>query len=118
MPTFLVQWKFTAESISLLRSNPQDRLATSISLAESYGGTVVSFYNRVGEYDGIGIFTFSDTIKATAHSMHALSTGAFEKHECELLLTPSDFREALTISRDVKSSYQPPNAYLGRSIDD
>jgi uncharacterized protein with GYD domain len=114
MPNFLVQWKFTAESFASLRNNPQDRLSTSISFAESYGGTVVSFYNRFGEYDGMGIFLFPDVLQATAHSVHAMSTGAFLKHESELLLTSTEYKEALAISRDAKTVYQPPNIRFGK----
>jgi uncharacterized protein with GYD domain len=118
MPNFLVQWKFTAESFSSLRNNPQDRLATSISFAESYGGAVVSLYNRFSEYDGMGIFLFPDVLRATAHSVHAMSTGAFLRHDTELLLTSAEYKDALTISRDAKVVYQPPNVRFGRGSAD
>lgn len=114
MPNFLVQWKFTPESFASLRDNPHDRLATSMTFAQAYGGTVVSFFNRLGEYDGMGIFLFPDVIKATAHSIHALSTGAFSKHDCELLLTSSEYKEAFMISHDAKAEYHPPNLRFGK----
>lgn len=113
MPNFFVQWKFTPESFSILRANPHDRLSTSAQFAESYGGSVVCFFNRFGEYDGMGIFLFPDIIQATAHSVHAMSTGAFTRHDCELLLTSSEYKQALTISRDAMTSYLPPNARFG-----
>lgn len=109
MTHFLVQWKFNPASFDTMRKNPLDRSATSVKLAEAFKGTIVSLYNRMGDYDGLGIFTFPDVIHATAHSVHAMATGAFVKHDCEQLLSPSEYKLALLMSHDTAVDYVPPN---------
>jgi len=109
MPTFLVQWKFSPSSFEAMRRSPLDRYATSVRLAEAFKGSIVSLYNRTGEYDGVGIFTFPDAIHAAAHSIHVLATGAFVRHDCEQLLSPSEYKLALLISNDTDVDYIPPN---------
>lgn len=113
MPHFLVQWKYKPDSISAMRSAPQDRHATATKLAEAFHGTVVSFYNRTGVYDGVAIILFPDNTRAAAHSIHAMSSGAFDQHVCELLLTAAEYKDALSLSHDAVTSYQPPNVRFG-----
>lgn len=109
MPHFLVQWKFNPASFETMRQNPLDRYATSVRLAEAFKGTIVGLYNRMGEYDGLGIFTFPDAIHATAHSVHAMATGAFLRHDCEQLLSSSEYKLALLMSHDTAVDYVAPN---------
>lgn len=109
MPQFLIQWKFTASSFEYLRKSPLNRYATSVKLAEAFRGSIACMYNRTGEYDGIGIFSFPDAIHAAAHSVHAMATGAFVRHECELLLSTSEYKLALLMSNDTDVEYVPPN---------
>lgn len=109
MPHFLVQWKFAPNSFDTMRKHPLDRYATSVKLAEAFKGSIISMYNRMGEYDGLGIFNFPDVIHATAHSVHAMATGAFVRHDCEQLITPSEYKLALLMSHDTMADYLPPN---------
>ena len=113
VPHFLVQWKFNSMSFDNMRRNPLDRYTTSVKLAEAFKGSVISIYNRLGEYDGLGIFTFPDLIHATAHSVHAMSTGGFVRHDCELLLSSSEYKLALLMSHDTTVDYVPPNKQSG-----
>jgi uncharacterized protein with GYD domain len=113
MPHFMVQWKFNPQSFETMRRNPLDRYATSVRLAEAFKGSIISMHNRMGEYDGLAIFSFPDAIHATAHSVHAMATGAFLKHECELLLSPSEYKLALLMSHDTATDYLPPNKQDG-----
>lgn len=113
MPHFLVQWKFTPSSFEAMRRNPLDRYSTSVKLAEAFKGSVVSLYNRMGDYDGLGIFSFPDTVHATAHSVHTLATGAFLRHDCEQLLSPSEYKLALLMSHDTAVDYVAPNRQAG-----
>jgi uncharacterized protein with GYD domain len=41
----------------------------------SFGGKLLCYYFALGDYDGLGIVEFSDTVAAC--SMKAASTGAF-----------------------------------------
>ena len=113
MPHFLVQWKFNPQSFETMRQKPLDRYATSVRLADAFHGSIVSMYNRMGAYDGMGIFSFPDVMHAAAHSVHALATGAFLKHECEQLLSPSEYKLALLMSHDTAADYLPPNQQDG-----
>lgn len=113
MPHFLVQWKFAPSSFETMRQNPLDRYATSARLAEAFQGSIVSLYNRMGEYDGLGIFSFPDVIHATAHSVHAMATRAFLRHDCEQLLSSSEYKLALLMSHDTAVDYVPPNSTPG-----
>jgi uncharacterized protein with GYD domain len=109
MPQFLIQWKFTAISFESLRKSPLNRYTTSVKLAEAFKGSIVCLYNRMGEHDGLGIFNFPDVIHATAHSVHAMATGAFVRHDCEQLISPSEYKLALLMSHDTDVDYMPPN---------
>lgn len=109
MPHFMIQWKFNPASFDNMRRNPLDRYATSVKLAEAFKGSIIGLYNRMGEYDGLGIFSFPDVIHATAHSVHAMATGAFLKHDCELLLSSSEYKLALLMSHDTAVDYVAPN---------
>lgn len=118
MRHFLVQWKFTSESISNLRKNPQDRFQTSVELAESFGGSLVCMFNRNNEnYDGVGIFLFKDFTAATAHSLYALASGSFEKHCCEALLSTDEYLHALNMTNSTETKYMPPSGrFISRSV--
>ena len=108
MPHFLVQWKFTPQAFEAMRKSPLDRYATSVKLAEAFKGSIICMYNRMGEYDGLGIFSFPDSIHATAHSVHAMATGSFARHECEPLLSSSEYKFALLMSHDTAVDYVAP----------
>lgn len=108
MPHFMIQWKFSPAAFDVMRHSPLDRYATSLRLAEAFKGSIVGMYNRMGEYDGLGIFTFPDAIHATAHSVHAMSTGAFLRHDCEQLLSPAEYKLALLMSHDTEVDYISP----------
>lgn len=92
-----------------MRRNPLNRYATSVKLAEAFKGSIVSMYNRMGAYDGVGIFSFPDAVHATAHSVHAMASGAFVQHDCEQLISPSEYKLALLMSHDTDVEYVPPN---------
>lgn len=109
MPHFLVQWKFAPTSFETMRQSPLDRYATSMKLAEAFKGSIVGLYYRMGDYDGLGIFTFPDVTHATAHSVHAMATGAFLRHDCEQLLSSSEYKMALLMSHDTAVDYVAPN---------
>lgn len=107
MPQFLIQWKFTADSFESLRKSPLNRYATSVKLAEAFKGSITCMYNRSGDYDGLGIFNFPDVIHATAHSVHDMASGAFVRHDCEQLISPSEYKLALLMSHDADVDYMP-----------
>jgi hypothetical protein len=46
-----------------------------------FGGKLLSYYFALGEYDGLGICEFPDSISVAACSMKAAATGAFARFD-------------------------------------
>jgi len=109
MAYYLIQWKFTSSAIANLKNHAHDRKHTSISLAKAFEGELIAMYNRnSAQYDGVGIFEFPNNVAAAAHSIFALSTGSFEKHDCELLLSTKEYEEALKLAARPNIKYRAP----------
>ncbi len=71
---------------------------------------MLCYYFVLGEYDGLGIAEFPDSISATAFSMSAASTSAFARMELTALLTAKEAEAAMKKAQATKTAYKAPNA--------
>jgi uncharacterized protein with GYD domain len=69
-----------------------------------------SYYFALGDYDGVGICEFPDTVTVAACSMKAASTGAFVRFETTVLLTAMEAEAAMKKAKEAKVEDQAPNA--------
>ena len=110
MPHFLIRWGCTAEGGTSLARDPRERVTATGLLARSFDGEMKSYFFALGEWDGIGIFEFPDTVQASAFVLHLRGTGRFARIEATQLLTPEEGETALHVARVKKTLYRIPVA--------
>ncbi|WP_372617175.1 GYD domain-containing protein [Falsiroseomonas sp.] len=111
MPHFMLRWSFKDSTIKALTDKPQDREAAARQVVEAFGGKLVCYYFVLGEYDGLGICEFPDSISAAALSMRLGSTGVFSRVETHALLTTTEAQRAMQQVKDAGAgSYRPPGS--------
>jgi uncharacterized protein with GYD domain len=110
MSHYLIRWQFKDATAKALVGKPQNRTAPAKALIEGFGGKLISYYFALGDYDGLGICEFPDTISVAACSMKAASTGAFARFETTALLTATEAEAAMKKAKEAKVEYRAPNA--------
>ena len=110
MSHYLIRWQFKDTAAKALVAKPQDRTAPARTLIEGFGGKLLSYYFALGEYDGIGICEFPDSVSVAACSMKATATGAFTRFETTALLTAAEAEAAMKKAKEAKVDYRAPNA--------
>jgi uncharacterized protein with GYD domain len=110
MSHYLLRWQFKDTTAKTLVDNPQDRTAPARMLIEGFGGKLLSYYFAFGEYDGIGICEFPDSVSVAACSMRAASTGAFARFDTTALLTAAEAESAMRRAKETNVNYRAPNA--------
>ena len=71
MSHYLIRWRFTDAAAKSLVDTPQNRTAPAGELIEGFDGQLLSYYFALGEYDGLAICEFPDTVSVAACSMKA-----------------------------------------------
>jgi uncharacterized protein with GYD domain len=110
MSSYLLRWQFKDATVGTLVDKPQNRTTPAQALVEGFGGKLLSYYFALGEYDGVGICEFPDTVSVAACSMKAAATGAFSRFETMALLTAAEAEEAMKKAKHAKVDYTAPNA--------
>jgi uncharacterized protein with GYD domain len=110
MSSYLIRWQFKDATVKALVDSPQNRTASACALIEGFGGKLLSYYLALGEYDGLGICEFPDTVSVAARSMKAAATGAFARFETMALLTAAEAEEAMKKAKGATVDYTAPNA--------
>ena len=113
MSHYLIRWRFTDEAAKSLVETPQNRTAPARELIEGFDGQLLSYYFVLGEYDGLAICDFPDTVSVAACSMKAASTGAFARFETMALLTATEAKEAMKKAKNTKTDYATPDENSG-----
>lgn len=108
MPYFLFQASYTAQAISGLISNPEDRSTAIRSLVEGVGGRVESSYYAFGDYDIVIIAELPDNASMAALSMVAASSGATLNIKTTVLIPISEGVEAARKAAGI--GYRPPGS--------
>jgi len=110
MSHYLIRWQFKDATATALIDKPQDRTAPAQALIEGFGGKLLSYYFALGEYDGIAICEFSDSVSVAACSMRATASGAFARFETISLLTAAEAEAAMRKAKEASVNYRAPNA--------
>lgn len=110
MSHYLIRWRFTDGAAKSLVDTPQNRTAPARELIEGFDGQLLCYYFALGEYDGLAICEFPDTVSVAACSMKAAATGAFARFETMSLLTATEAKEAMIKAKHAKVDYIAPNA--------
>jgi uncharacterized protein with GYD domain len=110
MSHYLIRWQFKDATAKALVDKPQNRTGPAKALIEGFGGKLHSYYFALGDYDGLGICEFPDTVSVAACSMKAASTGAFARFETTALLTATEAEAAMKKAKEAKVEYRAPNA--------
>ncbi len=109
MSHYLARWQLKDATTKALVDKPQDRTAPARALIEGFGGKMLCYYFAFGEYDGVAICEFPDTISIAACSMRAAATGAFARFETTALLTATEAEAAMKKAKEAKVEYRAPN---------
>jgi uncharacterized protein with GYD domain len=110
MSHFMLRWQFKDDAAKALVAKPQDRTGLAKILIGSFGGKMHDYYFAFGDYDGVAICEFPDSISVAARSMKATSAGAYTRFETTSLLTAKEAEAAMKKAHDTKSEYKPPHA--------
>ena len=95
MALYLVQASYTAEALTTMAKNPQDRSVPVRELLQRLGGQLVGFYFCFGEYDVVALFEASDDSAATALALAAVSPGHLKAYKTTKLFTVEETMEAM-----------------------
>ena len=104
----MVQFSYSAEAVSGMIKNPQDRAAAVRAMIERWGGKLESFYFTFGEYDGIAIAEVPDNVTMAAASMAITSSGAFKAFRTTVLMSMDEAMQAMKKAGTL--SYTPPSS--------
>ena len=95
MSLYMAQVGYTAEHLSALTKNPEDRTERVRGLTEKLGGRLLGFYYSLGEYDAVALIEAPDEKTVTAFILAALGGGHIRASKTTTLLSTSDAVEAM-----------------------
>lgn len=106
MATFLIQGSYSAQAVSAMIKNPQDRAAVVRTMIEKAGGKLHGFWLSFGENDYVAVAEMKDNVGAAAFAMAVASSGAMSSYKSTPLLSPEESVQAMKQAAEV--NYQPP----------
>src|ERR687895_1317625 len=95
MPLYMTQFAYTPEAWKALVKKPEDRGRVFGELVEKMGGSLVSMYYCMGEYDGLVIFEAPDEATAAAILFTVISPGHLKATKTTVLMTVDETMEAM-----------------------
>jgi uncharacterized protein with GYD domain len=95
MPLYMTQFAYTTEAWNALVKKPEDRSKVFGELVEKMGGSFVSLYYCMGEYDGLVIYEAPDEPTAMAMVLSAISPGHLRATKTTVLMSVEDSVEAM-----------------------
>ena len=106
MAHYLVQASYTAQGVSGLVKNPEDRAAAIRPLVESMGGKIESMYFAFGDFDIVIIAELPDNVTMAAISMAVGASGGVTNLKTTVLLPMNEGVEAARKAGSI--TYRPP----------
>jgi uncharacterized protein with GYD domain len=82
MSHYLIRWQFKDATAKSLVDKPQNRTAPARKLIEGFDGQLLCYYFALGEYDGLAICEFPDTVSVAACSMKAAAATESRGYWC------------------------------------
>jgi uncharacterized protein with GYD domain len=109
MNSYMLRWKLKDETFKRLVAVPVNRREYAKTLIEGFGGVMETYHFAIGEYDGFSISTFPSPTAMYACLMRGLSTGAFDRFEATLLLSPEEAEQAMLRAGQTQVDYRALN---------
>ena len=95
MAVYLSQFSYTSEAWQAMVKNPQDRKAVLKEQLEKVGGKLICFYYCYGEYDGMTVAEFPDTVTSVAAVISTLMPGHLKGVKTTVLVTSEEAMAAM-----------------------
>ena len=104
MPKYMALFKLTEQGLKGTMSEGGSARRKAVETAvKSAGGTVEAYYFAFGDYDGVLIADFPDSVSAASVVMAACASGAVQT-KTTLLITPEEMDQVTKKSVE----YRPP----------
>jgi uncharacterized protein with GYD domain len=110
MPYYMTQWTYKDRQIEALVDNPHDRYTVIQKLFDSFGGKLHQFFLSFGDYDGVIIAEFPDSVSATACLLTIAKSGGVDRLKTTALIGPKEALKAMKLAGKTKTGYAPPSA--------
>jgi uncharacterized protein with GYD domain len=101
MAVYLSQFSYTSEAWQAMVKNPQDRGAVLKEQVEKIGGKLICFYHTYGEFDGVTIAEFPDTVTSVAAVIATLMAGHLKGVKTTVLVTSEEMIRALEKAKGI-----------------
>ena len=107
MAKYLIKASYSAEGLKgVMKAGGTSRVKAVEAAVESVGGTLDSFYFALGSDDVYVTVDVPDNTAAMAMAAAVGSSGAIDRYETVVLLSPSEVDEAMNVAVD----YAPPGS--------
>ena len=108
MQIYMTQFSYTTEAWQALMKNPEDRTGVLKAVIEKLGGRMISLYYCFGDYDGVAIAEYPDSVSAAATVLSAISGGHVKAMKTTALLSASEMVKAINSLIRKKHNYSKP----------
>jgi uncharacterized protein with GYD domain len=105
MILYMAQWRYNPGVAKIFMEYPLDRSQIVKSLMQDFGGVLESFYMSLGEWDGVLICRFPDSVSFNAFLLAMRATGGLEQSVVTVLLTPEEAKTSMEQARDTDTAY-------------
>lgn len=106
MPYYMTQVSYTAEAWAAQIKDPRDPRERVRPVVEALGGTLVSAWYALGEYEAMTIAQYPDNVTVAAVSMAVAAGGGMKSIKITPLMTVEEGLEAM--KKAGKAGYRPP----------
>ena len=113
MSLYMIQFAYTPEAKAALARVPEDRSVVFGQLVEDMGGHLNSFYNSLGDYDGVAIFEAPD--EQTAHSIELAASQPGHLKETKILPLVLVKESVEAMQEASKQDYPAPKGWMDRA---
>jgi uncharacterized protein with GYD domain len=108
MSTFIVQGRWTTDSVKGMVAHPEDRAVALAKLYEAMGGKLISYYVTFGEYDFHIVAESPSEHSALTGLIVAASSGAVTNLKTTLAFTSLEAKKAFEAAKNFVPAYKAP----------
>ena len=108
MALYLYTANYTTDAVKAMIKEPQDREAAARKAITAVGGKMQLFFAALGSFDVGIIAEFPNDTDMAAVALVVGAAGGVTNGTTTKLLSPTEFREAMTKAASVMESYSPP----------
>lgn len=96
MQLCMTQFSYTSEAWQSLMKNPEDRTGVLKAVIEKLGGQLLCLYYCYGDYDGLAIAEYPDSVSSVATILSAVSGGHIKAIKTTVLMSAEDAVKAMS----------------------